>query len=155
MARILVVGYGNPLRCDDGLGWQVAVEFFRANRSPEVEILPCHQLTPELAHAVSRCDTVLFIDSTRQGTPGEFRCEEVCPQSGSIPLTHDLSPAALLDMSSELFGACPRAYLLTICGESFEPGESLSPCVCARVRELKMRLQGLITESLGKSVVVR
>ena len=155
MARVLVLGYGNPLRCDDGLGWQVAVELFRANRSPDVEVLPCHQLTPELADAVSRCDTVLFIDSTRQGIPGELRCEEVRPQSGSIPLTHDLSPTALLDMSSELYGACPRAYVLTICGESFEPGESLSPCVCARVRQLKTRLQELIAQSLGKSVAVR
>jgi hydrogenase maturation protease len=155
MARVLVLGYGNPLRCDDGLGWQIAVEFFRTNQSSEVEVLPCHQLTPELADSVSRCDRVLFIDSTRQGTPGEFRCEEVRAQSGSIPLTHDLSPAALLNMSSELYGACPRAYLLTICGELFEPGESLSACVVARMRELKTRLHELIEESLGKSVAVR
>ena len=153
MARVLVVGYGNPLRCDDGLGWQVAVELFRTNRSPDVEVLPCHQLTPELAASISHFETVLFIDIARHGSPGELRCEEVCPQSGSAPLTHDLSPAALLDMSSELYGACPRAFLLTICGESFEPGESLSPCVCSQMQDLRMRLRELIAESLMKPVL--
>jgi len=150
MARVLVVGYGNPLRCDDGLGWQVAVELFRANRSPDVEVLPCHQLTPELAASVSRFETVLFIDIARHGCPGEFLCEEVRPQSAPPPLTHDLSPAALLDMSSELYGTCPRAFLLTICGESFEPGESLSPCVCSQMQQLRARLRELIAESLMK-----
>jgi len=29
MARVLILGYGNPLRSDDGLGWQVAVQLFR------------------------------------------------------------------------------------------------------------------------------
>ena len=54
MARVLILGYGNPLRSDDGLGWQVAVQLFRTNTSPEVLVLPCHQLTPELAEPISR-----------------------------------------------------------------------------------------------------
>jgi Ni,Fe-hydrogenase maturation factor len=57
-----------PLRTDDGLGWQVAVELFRTNTSPEVDVLPCHQLTPELAEAVSVAETVLFIDCARWET---------------------------------------------------------------------------------------
>ena len=83
MARILVLGYGNPMRSDDGLGWQIAVELFRTNRSPDVEVLPCHQLTPELAPAVSRADAVIFVDCEQGGTPGEIRCREV--RSESIP----------------------------------------------------------------------
>ena len=74
MARILVFGYGNPMRSDDGLGWQMAVELFRTNRSPDVEVLPCHQLTPELAPVVSRADTVIFIDCEQGGNPGEICC---------------------------------------------------------------------------------
>jgi len=151
MARVLVLGYGNPLRCDDGLGWQVAVELFRANKSPEVLVLPGHQLTPELAEPISRAETVLFIDSARQGKPGEFRCDQVRSQPGPVPFTHHLSPSGLLDLSSELYGCCPRAYLLTICGESFEVGESLSATVSARLPELKTRVRELIAESLATS----
>lgn len=148
MARVLILGYGNPLRCDDGLGWQVAVQLFRANQSPEVLVLPCHQLTPELAEPIGRAETVLFIDSTRQGTPGEFHCEQIGSQPGPASFTHHLSPAGLLDLSSELYGSCPKAYLLTICGESFEMGDSLSPIVCERLPELKARIRELIAESL-------
>jgi hydrogenase maturation protease len=149
MARVLILGYGNPLRSDDGLGWQVAVQLFRTNQSCEVLVLPCHQLTPELAEPISRCETVLFIDSTRQGTPGEFRCEELRSQAGPVSFTHDLSPRALLDLSSELFGGCPRAYLMTICGECFEFGETLSVCVSQSLPELKLRVRDLVAESLA------
>jgi hydrogenase maturation protease len=148
MARILILGYGNPLRSDDGLGWQVAVELFRANHSPEVEILPCHQLTPELAPAVSRVETVIFIDSAQGGKPGQMCCEEVRSDFGVTTFTHHLTPAALLAMSSELFGACPRAYLLSIQGESYEPGDSFSASVANRVDDLRARLHELIQENL-------
>jgi hydrogenase maturation protease len=155
MARVLILGYGNSLRSDDGLGWQVAVQLFRANMSPEVLVLPCHQLTPELAEPVSRAETVLFIDSTRQGTPGEFRCEELRSEPGPVSFTHHLSPAGLLDLSSELFGCCPRSYLLSICGESFEVGEGLSTTVCERLPELKARVRELIAESLATASLRR
>ena len=155
MARVLVLGYGNPLRCDDGLGWQLAVELFRSNKSPDVLVLPCHQLTPELAEPISRAETVLFIDSTRQGTAGEFHCEELQSQPGPVSFTHHLSPASLLDLSSELFGCCPRAYFLTICGESFEVGGSLSATVNARLPELKARVRELIAEALATSAALR
>jgi hydrogenase maturation protease len=155
MARVLVLGYGNPLRSDDGLGWQVAVQLFRSNASPEVQVLPCHQLTPELAEPVSRADVVLFIDCTREGSPGEFHCAELGPQSGPIAFTHHISPTALLDLSSELYGACPKAYLLSICGECFEAGDSLSPAVDRMLPELRSRVRELIAEAIAKSVTAR
>ena len=155
MARVLILGYGNPLRSDDGLGWQVAVQLFRTNTSPEVLVLPCHQLTPELAEPISRAETVLFIDSTRQGKPGEFRCEELRSEPGPVSFTHHVSPAGLLDLSSELFGCCPRAHLLSICGESFEVGEGLSTTVSERLPDLKARVRELIAESLATAVLRR
>jgi hydrogenase maturation protease len=153
MARVLVLGYGNPLRCDDSLGWQVAVQLFRANISPDVEVLPCHQLTPELAEPVSRAEVVLFVDCRRDGIPGEFYCENLCQESGSIAFTHNLSPSVLLDLSSELYGSCPKAYLVSICGESFEAGESLSPAVERKLPELKARVRELIADALARSMV--
>ena len=107
MARVLIIGYGNPLRSDDGLGWQIANELSRSNRCAEIEVLPCPQLTPELAQAVSAAELVLFIDCVRDGQPGNFHCDELAPQPGSPSLTHHLTPGALLGLSSELYGACP------------------------------------------------
>jgi hydrogenase maturation protease len=155
MARVLLLGYGNPLRSDDGLGWQIAVQLFRANQTADVEVLPCHQLTPELAEPISKAATVLFIDCAKEGVPGEFRCEEIHWQTGSISFTHDLSPTALLDLASQLFGACPRAFLLTICGQCFAPGESLSPTVSCQIPMLKERVRELVAECLADAVLAR
>lgn len=148
MARVLILGYGNPMRSDDGLGWQVAVELFRTNRSPELEILPCHQLTPELAPAVSRAETVVFVDCEQGDNPGEICCREVLPESGSVSLTHHLTPGALLTVGSELFGACPRAYLLSMQGENYSAGDSFSAPVSRRLGDLKTKLRQLIQEAL-------
>jgi hydrogenase maturation protease len=75
MARVLIVGYGNPLRGDDGLGWHAA-EALRA-ALPEAEILAVHQLTPELAEDASRAELVIFLDAAETGAPGEWRCREI------------------------------------------------------------------------------
>ena len=153
MARILVLGYGNPMRSDDGLGWQVAADLFRTNRCPDVEVLPCHQLTPELAPAVSRADAVVFIDCAQGGVPGQVCCREVRSESMAPSFTHHLTPAALLALSSELFGSCPRAFVLSIHGENYAPGEGFSRAVASQIPDLKARLQRLIQESLASAPV--
>jgi hydrogenase maturation protease len=152
MARVLVLGYGNPLRSDDGLGWRVAVELFRANASPDVLVLPCHQLTPDLAETVSLVETVIFVDCSHKGEPGKILCEEVRSQSGPASFTHDLSPAALLALAAELFGVCPRAYMFTVCGECFDPGESFSPSVSSCIPGLKAMVRRQIEDALSDTV---
>ena len=149
MARVLIIGYGNPLRSDDGLGWYAAVQLFRSSASRDVEVLPCHQLTPDLAEPVSHADTVMFLDSTREGTPGEFRCREIQPAEGTPSFTHHLSPQVVLGLSRDLYGAFPHAWLLTVCGKCFEPGESLSAEVAGRLPDLKERVREVTTETLG------
>jgi hypothetical protein len=46
--QVLIVGYGNPLRGDDGLGWRAAERLRTVIQDAGVEILALHQLTPEL-----------------------------------------------------------------------------------------------------------
>lgn len=149
MARVLIIGYGNPLRSDDGVGWYAAVQLFRTSASPEVEVLPCHQLTPDLAEVINRAETVLFLDSAHEGAPGDFRCAEIQPVEGSPSFTHHLSPQTVLGIARELYGASPRSWLLTICGRNFGPGEILSAEVTRRLPELKTRVRELVTEALG------
>jgi len=144
MTQVLIVGYGNPLRGDDGLGWTVAAELFRQNQSQEFEVLPCHQLTPELASNMQAVEVVVFVDCARDGVPGEFRCIEVQPEADPSAFTHDLTPAGLLSLTCELFGVCPRTYLLSICGARFGTGESLSPEVARSLPQLKKALGQLM-----------
>ena len=151
MPQVLVIGYGNPLRSDDGLGWTVAAELFRQNRLPELVVLPCHQLTPELASTIRTAETVVFVDCAHEGTPGQLGCVEVQPGPTHPTFTHDLTPSKLLALTCELFGVCPKAYLLSICGGSFEPGENFSEAVAQSLSGLRMKLHQLIDQSLACS----
>ena len=67
MARVLILGYGNPLRTDDGLGWRAAEELALRFSSDEVEIRTCHQLLPEMVDLISQTDTIFFVDAAQDG----------------------------------------------------------------------------------------
>jgi Ni,Fe-hydrogenase maturation factor len=97
-------------------------------------------------------ETVIFVDSSHKGEPGKILCEEVRSQSGPASFTHDLSPAALLALAAELFGVCPRAYMFTICGECFDPGESFSPSVSSCIPGLKAMIRRQIEDALLDTV---
>ena len=50
--RVIVIGYGNPLRGDDGVGL-AAIERLESLAPREVELIFTQQLTPELAQSVA------------------------------------------------------------------------------------------------------
>jgi len=124
--RILIIAYGNPLRCDDGLAWHAAQKLSELNLPSDVEILTRHLLTPELALPVSQATTVLFIDATQTGVPGELASRLLIPQRQSSLFTHEFSPATILSVAQELYGKCPEAFSISLCGECFEHGETVS-----------------------------
>jgi len=149
MPGILVIAYGNPLRCDDGLAWHVAERLAELNLSSDVEVITCHQLTPEMALPVSRAATVLFIDAACVGTPGEITSERSEPQASSCAFTHTMSPGAILNMAQELYGSSGEGFTISLCGECFDHGDQLSPKVKAslpRVVALVSQFPNLLTD---------
>lgn len=145
MTGVLIVGYGNPLRGDDGLGWHAAQRLSEILPQTSAEIVTLHQLTPELAESVSQADLVILIDAGCDGQPGTFSCQAVQPRE-ILPtsFTHDFDAAALLTLTNLLFGHCPPAYLLTITAEAFGYEERLSPSVEAALPGLIACVSNLI-----------
>ena len=129
MARTLIIGYGNILRGDDALGWRAAEQIAASQASSNVEVQLHHQLAPELAQSLSEVDLAIFIDAGCQGTPGQVCCQRVEPSDASSGFTHHFNPGVLLAMARHLFGRCPRAFIVSVVGESFACGETLSPAV--------------------------
>ena len=133
----LVIGYGNPLRGDDGVGWRVAEALAVALPEGTADVLAVHQLTPELSDPISHAAMVVFIDAAADGEVGRVACFELGgDDAGSQPAlqgSHQMSPDTLLAMAEALFGRRPVAYLVTIAGESFDLSEALSPVVEAAV----------------------
>jgi hydrogenase maturation protease len=151
MPRILIIGYGNPLKSDDGLGWHAAQELSQELTHAEVKIIRAHQLTPELAEEASTAELVLFIDAWEGAPPGEIRCEAIHLDdglddgpSGASLHSHDLRPATILQLARELYGFSPRAFLLTVTGEHFEDGDSLSEPVRSALPKLIAQVKTFI-----------
>jgi hydrogenase maturation protease len=146
MPQVLIIAYGNPLRCDDGLAWHAADLLQELTSSSAVEIITCHQLTPELALSVSQAATVLFIDAARNGVAGELISARIEPERFSSLFSHEFSPPAILEAAQELYGKSPQAFAISLVGECFDHGETLSP----KVRVSLPKLIALVTERVNK-----
>ena len=144
MIRLLIIGFGNPLRCDDALGWHIAQELLRGPIPDDVRVIAALQLTPELAEVASRAEHVLFVDAARDGDPGSLECDLLESDASPIRYTHELSPSIVLKLAKDLFGRSPAAHLLTIAGQSFETGEAMSSRVRAAIPALMDRIRRFV-----------
>ena len=122
--NMLVIGYGNELRGDDGVGPKTAAAVEQL-KLPGVRCLTRHQLTPELAEEISRANKVIFVDAATGET--EVRIREVAPAVDPVVRAHSADPAALLTLGKQLFGTSPKAWMITIPVENTTFGEELSP----------------------------
>jgi len=121
----LVIGYGNTLRSDDGVGARVAAAVAEL-ALPGVAVLVLHQLTPELAEPVSEARTVVFVDAAVDAAT-EVQVRQLEPAEGAQLMAHAANPRTLLALAKQLFGRCPPAWWLTVPVENLEFGEELSP----------------------------
>ena len=149
--EILLIGYGNPLRGDDGVGWRVVEEI--ANRQEDTphsalrtpHSIAVHQLLPELAEPISEADLVIFVDASVEGEPGAIAVRVIEPEPPQIgAFTHHFDPAGLLGYAREVYGRFPRAYLVTVTAVSLGYEETLSPTIEAALPELLRQIQALM-----------
>lgn len=160
---VLVVGYGNTLRSDDGIGWRAAsllADDPRLRDDPRlggVEVLAIHQLAPELALDFSRVSLVILIDAGADNPPGEISVQSLAPDvdagvPGGAPgathgpgaTSHHVGPAELLALARALYGAAPAALVVRVGVAEMEIGEALSPAVSAALPAVADVVVGLI-----------
>ncbi len=122
---ILVIGYGNPGRLDDGLG-PAFVEALEALNLPGVRCDADYQLTVEDAVDLQGAHIVLFVDADATcDEPFYLRPVKPCQQVSFS--THHVTAEAVVAMANEMFDAHPEAYMLGISGREFnEFGYGLS-----------------------------
>jgi hydrogenase maturation protease len=120
---VLVIGYGNELRGDDGLGPRVA-SAIQARNLPAVRVIAAHQLTPELAEPISQAEAVIFIDAAVGTTTVEVL--SLTPAPTTQLRAHHSNPRSLLGLAHSLFGACPPAWWITVPAFEMEFGDGLS-----------------------------
>lgn len=108
--RLLVIGYGNPSRGDDGLGPALA-ERVDAMHLPGVTVEADYQLSIEHAALAAEHDVVVFADAAVDADgPCYFR--PLSATDDRAPGTHAVSPAQVVGLARTCFAAAPRAYIL-------------------------------------------
>ena len=141
---IVVAGFGNPLRSDDGAGWRVA-DTLAERWGDRVTVLTGQQPLPEWAPQLARADVAYFVDTsvTADARP---RARRVTATDAAVN-GHALSIEQLLGLARSLYGRAPRAYVIELPIESAEFGERLSPRTAAAteraIRVLDRRLARL------------
>ena len=147
MPEILVIGYGNSLRGDDAIGLRAARELERQfSHDPEIAVIACQQLAPELADDVARSTVVIFIDASLGDKPGQILCRPILPHNGPVGFTHHLSPESLLGAAEQLYGEIPKAYAITLCGWAFELSNKLSRGAQLRLPEMLRTARKIIAD---------
>jgi hydrogenase maturation protease len=124
-ARVLILGYGNPGRQDDGLG-PAAVSEIESMGLPNLTAFDNYQLNIEDAIDVATHDIVWFIDAAKTG-PSPYSVRTVSPSSAIEFTSHIVRPEAILAIARECYGGSPQAFLLAIRGYEFEFIEALTP----------------------------
>lgn len=135
-----VVGIGNPLRGDDGVGWAV-VEVLADLAIDSIQTVCVHQLLPELLDSIYVAERVIFVDARANGEPGRVMVTSIQPTTDGPASSHQLHPAVLLAMGVKLYGRMPSAKLITITGQDFGYQENLSPPVQKAIAEAVQQIE--------------
>lgn len=126
--QILIYGYGNPGREDDGLGyelvkrledWSLKIGF------QGVSFDSNYQLNIEDADAIADKDLVIFADASTEEIE-DYILTEVTGEMDVTFTTHAASPGYIVKLCGEIFNKYPKVYLLHIKGYQWEFREGLS-----------------------------
>ena len=123
--ELLVIGYGNELRGDDGVGLRVAATVGGWNLDG-VQAIVCPLLTPELADAISQARIAVFVDAAVD-VPDKVQLRKLEPHESSQIMAHAADPRTMLALARDVFGHAPQAWWLTIPAPKLDFGRQLSP----------------------------
>ena len=145
-ASTLVVGLGNTLRADDGVGARVAQALAEQARSGDVEVVEGGTLGLDLVNLMEGRQRVILVDAAEMGrNPGEF----VRFGLDQVTLLGDdkyisVHAAGLRDalLLAQVLGVLPKEIVIFgVQPASLEWRETLSPAVEARLPHLIAAVQ--------------
>lgn len=149
--NLLLIGYGNPGRGDDGLGPAFS-EALSARGLAGLDVDTDYQLVAEHALAVADRDLVVFVDAL-MGADEPFRFDRVASGRPEALGSHSLRPETVLALADTLYGGAPEAYVLGISGYEFgEVHEGLSDRAEANLEQAKAFFLSWYEGTMGRPV---
>ncbi|MDJ0658053.1 MAG: hydrogenase maturation protease [Crocosphaera sp.] len=126
--EILIIGYGNTLRGDDGVGYKIAemIDQWNVNNITSIAV---HQLTLDLAEKISQVDIVIFIDAVpiTNINAAKLEIKSISVNSKINNLVHHNNPQQLLSLTQAIYQHLPKAYWILVPAINFNFSEELSP----------------------------
>lgn len=126
--KILIYGYGNPGRADDGLGiaFSEAIEtWIKEKNTGHVSCESNYQLNIEDADLISRYDIVFFADASQEEI-SDVSLTQVSASDSRIEFSmHAVSPAFVLDLCKQIYNIIPQVWLIHIKGFDWDFREGL------------------------------
>jgi hydrogenase maturation protease len=122
---LLLLGIGNDSRGDDGLGWHFA-ERVQERFGDRVAVEFRYQLQVEDAELIRQYKQVVFVDASEKSHEEGFLLQPCEPAASYCYSSHLQSPEAILYLCTNLYHKQPRAWILSICGEDWLLGRTMS-----------------------------
>jgi hydrogenase maturation protease len=149
--RVVVIGYGNSMRGDDGAGRRVA-DFIECEAIAQVIVISTTQLLPEIAAEVALARGAIFVDACEDPELMSVRVQELEPAAGMILRSHHLGPGHLLQLAEQCFGHAPRAWIVSLPAREFGLSAELSPVATKSVESAVGVVTSLIRSVLETEV---
>jgi len=140
---LVIVGVGNTLRGDDGVGVELArilKESMKSERAKVFIVEDKVDLIPKMLRDVNPGIILLLDAADFGGRPGEIRVMKLEEASRKAISTHELP----LDLIMKAAGISAPAYVLGIQVENLEFGKEVSPQVKAAANEVASLLLKLV-----------
>lgn len=150
--ELLIIGYGNPLREDDGIGWHLAGWLGETLNDPQIEIIQSHQLFPEYADNLSKVRNALFIDCKQGSNIGQIESSQIDPSTIQTEKAtfHHMSIEGILSMTKSLFQHVPSAHVFSIESDRFDHSEHLSDLMKKQLKcTQKVLIEYILTHIKG------
>ena len=126
LAPVLIFGYGNPARGDDGLGPRFVELMQLAQARTRFEAITDYQLQVEHSLDLLHRRQVIFVDASISAT-APFEFTRLVSARDNSYTSHAMTPPALLAVYEQVCAqALPDARLLSIRGYEFELGKPIS-----------------------------
>lgn len=122
MKKVLIYGYGNPGRQDDGLGILLVeqmTEWATENGLESIDFDSNYQLNIEDALMISEYDIVIFADASIEDI-SDVELTQVEPSQKTEFTMHAMAPEFVLHLCHTLYGKFPATYLLHLKGYQFD-----------------------------------
>jgi hydrogenase maturation protease len=127
--KILVYGFGNPGRKDDGLGPAFADKVGEWAKNSGIRWIDTdsnYQLNIEDAYTIQDYDIVIYADASKEDID-HFLIDRVSPSGKTAFNTHSVSPGFVLDLCRRLYAKDPLIFLLHLKGYEYDLEEGLTP----------------------------